>query len=102
VPFPPESSAIDASIEVRHELRMDVVLSGLGVHVLGPPRTRIFPQGDRCVFFLRPDQLGHHSVTLDFAQDGGPLGTVTIQIEVVEQDVPYDASRSPTPGPGAR
>jgi hypothetical protein len=102
VPHPPESSAIDASIEVRHELRMDVVLSGPGVQVLGPPRTRIFPQGDRCVFFLRPDQLGHHRITLDFAQDGEPLGTVAIQIEVVEQDVPYDASRSSTPGPGAR
>jgi hypothetical protein len=81
---------------------MDVVLSGLGVQVLGPPHARIFPQGDRCVFFLRPDQLGPHSVTLAFAQGGDPLGTVVIQIEVVEQDVPYDASRSSTPGSGPR
>jgi hypothetical protein len=100
VPHPPESSAIAAAFEVRRGLRMDVQLSGLGVHVLGPPHARIFPQGDRCVFFLRPDQLGHHSVTLDFAQDGDPIGTVAIQIEVVEHDVPYDASRMP-PGSGA-
>jgi hypothetical protein len=102
VPHPPESSAIDATFEVRRGLRMDVVLGGLGVHVLGPPHARIFPQGDRCVFFLRPDQLGPHRVTLDFAQGGDPLGTVSIQIEVVEQEVPYDASRSSTPGSGPR
>jgi hypothetical protein len=102
MPHQPESSAIDATFEVRHDRRMDVVLSGLGVHVLGPPQTRIFPQGDRCVFFLRPDQLGQHSVTLEFAQDGKPLGTVAIQIEVVEQDVPYDAGRGSTPDPGER
>jgi hypothetical protein len=98
VPHRPDSSAIDASIEVRHELRMDVVLSGRGISVLGPPHTRIFPQGDRCVFFLRPDQLGQHTVTLDFAQGGEPLGSVAIPIEVVEHDVPYDAGRSSTPG----
>jgi hypothetical protein len=102
VPHVPESSAINASFEVNRGLRMDVVLSGLGVQVLGPPHARIFPQGDRCVFFLRPDQLGPHSVTLAFAQGGDPLGTVVIEIEVVEQDVPYDASRSSTPGSGPR
>ena len=102
VPHRPDSSAVDATFEIRRSLRMDVVLGGLGVHVLGPPHTRIFPQGDRCVFFLRPDQLGHHSITIDFAQGGDPLGRVALQIEVVEHDVPYDASRSPTPGSGVR
>jgi hypothetical protein len=54
------------------------------------------------VFFLRPGELGPHTVTLDFAQGGTALGRVTIQIEVVEQDVPYDASRSSASGHGAR
>jgi hypothetical protein len=102
VPHAPENSAIDAAFEVRRGRRMEVQLGGLGLHVLGPPQARIFPQGDRCVFFLRPGELGPHTVTLDFAQGGTALGRVTIQIEVVEQDVPYDASRSSASGHGAR
>jgi hypothetical protein len=102
MPHAPENSAIEAAFEVRRGRRMDVQLTGRGLHVLGPAQARIFPQGDRCVFFLRPDELGAHTLTLEFAQGGTALGSVVIEIEVVEHDVPYDASRSSAPGHGAR
>ncbi len=92
-PEPSPWSVAIQSVEVDPEvLEVQVDLQAPAFEVLNAPRQEItlLPNQDStpAVFDLRPRELGHQRLTVDFFQDGHPLGMVGVSVKVTEQPVP--------------
>ena len=98
-----EESAAASELPGLHEqLPVDVHIEAPQCQILGAPKKQIIivPDADSepVVFDLRPLQVGHAGITLDFFQSGNPVGTATFTVEVVEQEVvAHEESRQARP-----
>ena len=91
---PSPHSAASEKLTVRESLPLMVRVDAPSFDLLSEPvqETMILPDRDSppVVFDLRPRRVGHTSVTLDCFQNGEPVGTTSVAIEVT----PYEVSES--------
>lgn len=96
----PQASASLQTLTLDPAQPVQVRLTAPNFILLSPPLQpiEILPQADSApvVFDLRPDVVGHTTLTFDFAQGNQPVGTATVPVEitayqVIEGDEPRPA-----------
>lgn len=92
-----------ASVEemvLREHLPLQVRIEAPLFDILNSPRQEIIivPDQDSApvVFDLHPRQIGHADITVDFFQNGGPVGAATVAVEVT----PYEVAEGTESRPG--
>lgn len=92
----PEHSAAEDALTGLATTPVQVRLSAPGFDLLNPPlqETPIVPDQDSppLVFDLKPKQTGHTYLLFDFLQDGQPLRTVTVPVEIMAHEVAQEMS----------
>ena len=98
VQHPAYSAAVE-ELELDPTQPVRVSLQAPGFDVLGKPVQEIpIPRdadSDPVVFYLRPMQVGHTSLTFDFFQGNQPVGTTSVAVEVTA----YEAVTGAEPRP---
>ncbi len=101
---PPEFSAALEALTVDNSAPVRVRLEAPGFDLLSAAEqeTPILPDSDSppLVFDLRPVQLGPTRITFDFFQQGNPVGTVSVPVEITEHAV--SASQATAAKPALR
>src|ERR1035437_5469812 len=96
----PGNSAAVEEMVLRERLPVQVRIEAPLFDTLNAPRQdiTIVPDQDSApvVFDLRPRQVGHTDITLDFFQNGDPVGTATVAVEVT----PYEVAEGTESRPG--
>ena len=97
-----QRSALSAAVEemvLREGLPVQVRIEAPLFEILNAPRQDILLVRDQdsapVVFDLRPRQVGHTDITLDFFQSGDPVGTATVAVEVTPDEVAEGAEARP-------
>lgn len=88
---PPAHSATVEELSLREDLPVQVRIDAPLFECLNDPGQEIIILPDKdsapVVFDLHPRQVGHGDITLDFLQNGNPVGTATFAIEVTSFEV---------------
>ena len=97
-----QRSALSAKVEkmvLREDLPVQVHIEARLFEILNAPRQDILLLRDQdsapAVFDLRPRQVGHTDITLDFFQSGDPVGTATVAVKVTPDEVAEGAESRP-------
>jgi hypothetical protein len=96
---PSPYSAAAEELVVSPDAPVQVLVQAPAFDILGEPKqeTPILPDRDSppLVFDLRPRQVGHAGITFDFFQNGQPLRTAHIPVEVAAFEVTEGAEPKP-------
>jgi tetratricopeptide (TPR) repeat protein len=98
----PAYSAEAEEMVLVERLPVQVSIEAPFFEILNPPRQEIAILADRdsapIVFDLHPLHVGHTGITLDFFQNGNPVGVATVAIEVSSYEI-ADGGESPPARP---
>lgn len=87
-------SEASAAVTVMENLPILVRIDapGFGVLEQREQSMTVLPGRDSetLTFYLRPSQIGHTHVVLDFFQAGHPVGTATVEVEVTAHEVAFE------------
>lgn len=87
----PQASASLQALTLDPTQPVQVRLAAPGFVLLSPPvqSIEILPRADSApvVFDLRPDVVGHTTLTFDFAQGNQPVGVATVPVEITAFEV---------------
>ena len=87
----PAHSAAAEKMVLREDLPVQVRVEAPFFEPLNAPRQEVALVRDRdsapLVFDLRPLEAGHADITVDFFQNGDPVGTARVAVEVTESEV---------------
>jgi hypothetical protein len=95
----PAYSALVEEMSLREDLPVQVRIEAPFFEILNAPRQdlTILPDQDSppIVFDIRPLQAGHTDITLDFFQNGNPVGVATVAVEVTPYEIAEGAESQP-------
>lgn len=90
----PEHSVVTETLDELSDAPVQIQLVAPGFDLLNAAKqeTPILPDRDSppIVFDLKPLHTGHQQLQLDFCQNGQPLRTITVQIQVTAHEVAED------------
>jgi hypothetical protein len=96
---PSAYSAAVEEVSLREDLPVQVRIEAPLFEILNAPRQdiTILPDQDSApvVFDLHPVQVGYTGITLDFFQNGNPVGVATVAVEVTPYEIAEGAESNP-------
>ena len=88
---PSQFSAVAEELRLHETTPVRVRIAAPGFQVLGAAEQEIAVRADAdsppVVFYLHPEEVGHTSVSFDFSQQGNPLGTASVPVEITDHQV---------------
>jgi len=96
---PPADSVAVEELSLREDLPVQVRIDAPLFEYLNDPGQEIIVWPDKdsapVVFYLHPRQVGHGDLTLDFLQNGNPVGTATFDVEVTSFEIAETDEKRP-------